>query len=147
MLLKALLTCGCHGSFVFTRPVFIFLIAVFELSFFHIETYTPIDTLLVYEIGLTLALLGTISVALVLGRERPRFWSRAKEHLGDLHPIIAIRTCKECFYGKKGKDEVKSGRISRREQLPRSFLPRKAGARSLILPGRCSRIPIGMYLY
>jgi len=46
----------------------------------------------------TLSFLVTMSVTLVLRRERPRLWSRTKEHLRYFHPIATIATCEERFF-------------------------------------------------
>jgi len=48
-----------------------------------------------------LSFFATISITLMLRCERPRLWSRPKEHLGYFHPVAAVTTCEKRFFSHR----------------------------------------------
>lgn len=100
-----------------------------------------------YVLILMISSLTVVRIAFVFGCESPSFRCWTQEHLRDLHPIPAVIAGQKRFCGniniKASTRHLKRHAVA----VPKSFRPRKAGARSLRRPGRCSSNPIGTYRY
>jgi len=98
---------------------------------------------------LTLSFFTAISIALMFWCETPRLRCRTQKHLRDLDPVITVWARQQRFYQNKieGTGYLEMPSRLNKSDLPSSLRPLNAGARSLILPGSCSRMPMGIYRY
>ena len=56
--------------------------------------------------ALALSFLATMSITLMLRRERPGLWSRTKEHLGDFHPVATVTTREKRFFRIEARERL-----------------------------------------